>query len=106
MQSSTYFDAKSLHSALSTSGRSSIEVIQAGLLLAVYEQGHGMVEGAQVTMAGCSRLAIKMMGAERKLGVANIQDTEFGHLWWGVVIMDRYALTVMFRSPSDIFLDT
>ena len=91
MQTSTYFDAKSLHSALSCSGRSSIEVIQAGLLLALYEQGHGMVETAQVTMASTSRLAIKMMGAQRKLGVGSIQDTEFGRLWWGVVIMDRYA---------------
>jgi hypothetical protein len=106
MPSSTYLKTRSLHSALSSSGRKSIEIIQASLLLAVYELGYGMVDAALFTMAGCSRLAIAMMGTQRKLGVINIQDTEFGRLWWGIIIMDRCVfllpLRIMLILPLDI----
>jgi hypothetical protein len=89
MQDSTYFDAKSLVSMQMSSGKSAIEVIQAGLLLCIYEQCHGMVQAAQITMAGCSRLGFKMMATSRKNGDKDIQNTELGRLWWGIVIVDR-----------------
>lgn len=89
MQDSTYYDAKSLVSMQISSGKTAIEIIQAGLLLSVYEQCHGMVQAAQITMAGCSRLGLKMIGAYRKTGDKDIQNTELGRLWWGIVIVDR-----------------
>jgi hypothetical protein len=89
MQDSTYFDAKSLVSMQMSSGNTAIEIVQGGLLLCVYEQCHGMLQAAQITMAGCSRLGFKMMGSQRKSGDKDIQNTELGRLWWGIVIIDR-----------------
>jgi hypothetical protein len=89
MKDSTYFEAKCLVSTQISSGKTVIEVVQAGLLLSIYEQCHGMIQAAQITMAGCSRLGYKMVGAYRKTGDMNIQNTELGRLWWGVVIVDR-----------------
>ena len=89
MQDSTYYDAKSLVSMQMSSGKTAIEIVQGGLLLCVYEQCHGMLQAAQITMAGCSRLGFKMMGSQRKTGEKDIQNTELGRLWWGIVIIDR-----------------
>ena len=89
MQDSTYYDAKFLISMQMSSGKTAIDIVQGGLLLCVYEQCHGMPQAAQITMAGCSTLGLKMMMAERKTGDTGIQNTELGRLWWGIVIIDR-----------------
>jgi len=87
MQSPLYWEAKTLLSALISAGNHAIEVIQATLLVSLYEQGHGMIEVAQVTMAVCTRLAMRMKVAEQS--APEIQNTEFGRLWWGIIILDR-----------------
>lgn len=87
MQTPLYFEAKTLLAALTSSGNSSMEVIQAGLLLSLYEQGHGMIDVAQLTMSVCTRMAMKMKVALR--AATELQNTEFGRLWWGLLILDR-----------------
>jgi hypothetical protein len=87
MQSPVYFEAKTLLAALTSSGNSAIEVIQAGILLSLYEQGHGMIDVAQLTMSVCTRMAMKMKVALR--AAPEIQNTDFGRLWWGLIILDR-----------------
>jgi hypothetical protein len=87
MQTPVYFEAKTLLTTLTSSGNSSIEVIQAGLLLSLYEQGHGMIDVAQLTMSVCTRMAMKMKVALR--AAPELQNTDFGRLWWGLVILDR-----------------
>ena len=87
MQSPVYYEAKTLLAALTSSGNSALEVIQAGVLLSLYEQGHGMINVAQLTMSVCTRMAMKMKVALR--AATEIQNTDFGRLWWGLVILDR-----------------
>jgi hypothetical protein len=87
MQSSTYFQAKTLHTTLIAAGKNSLEIIQAGVLVSLYEQGHGMIEAAQLTIAVCIRMATKAKIALRSK--AGMQNTEFGRLWWGILILDR-----------------
>jgi hypothetical protein len=94
MQTTTYFQAKALHAAFTAAGHCALEIIQAGLLISLYEQGHGMIDAAQLSMATCIRLAIKMKLRLRTATEA--QRTEFGRLWWGILILDRY----MCASPS------
>lgn len=90
MKSSLYFESKTLHTFLASSGSSSIEIVQAGLLISLYEQGHGMVEAAQITTAVCMRIATKTKALHRE-NSPGIQNTEFGRLWWGLVTLDRCA---------------
>jgi hypothetical protein len=89
MQTPLYFEAKTLLTALTSSGHSSIEVIQAGVLLSLYEQGHGMIDVAQLTMSVCTRMAMKIKVALR--AAPELQNTDFGRLWWGIIILDRYV---------------
>lgn len=89
MQNPLYYETKTLYSFVFSSGRSTIEVIQAGLLIALYEVGHGMNEAAQITLAICSRMAMKMKAVKYRNSSRNIQNTEFGRLWWGIVTLDR-----------------
>lgn len=91
MQTKLYFETKTLHAFMLSSGRSAIEVIQAGLLISLYEVGHGMTEAAQITIAVASRMAMKMKAVQYRNSSRNIQNTEFGRLWWGIVTLDRYA---------------
>jgi len=87
MQSPVYFEAKTLLTSLTSSGNTTIEVIQAGVLLSLYEQGHGMIDVAQLTMSVCTRMAMKMKVALR--AAPELQNTDFGRLWWGLIVLDR-----------------
>jgi len=89
MQTQIYLHSKSLNCHQAASGEAGIEVAQAGLLLALYEHGHGKLGVAQITMAATSRLAIKLLNAHIRLEEKNIQNTELGRLWWEMVIIDR-----------------
>lgn len=91
MDTPLYREAKALHSMQASSGESGIETVQAGLLLCLYEHGHGMFEAAQLSMATTSRLGMRILNANRRQGVEHIQDTEVGHLWWGIEILDKYV---------------
>ncbi|KAH6719631.1 hypothetical protein BKA61DRAFT_569336 [Leptodontidium sp. MPI-SDFR-AT-0119] len=102
MQTPLYFETKMLYSFIVSSGRSTIEVIQAGLLISLYEVGHGMTEAAQITLAICSRMAMKMKAVQYRNSSRNIQNTEFGRLWWGIVTLDRYLNQDL--SPDEIHL--
>jgi hypothetical protein len=89
MQNSIYFTTKSLLDPILSSGKGSIEVVQASLLVALYEHGHGMLEAAQVTLAQCGRLGMKVLARKRRMVSSNLQDTEEGRLWWSIFILDR-----------------
>lgn len=91
MQSPLYFATKALLDPMLSSGRASLETVQASLLVALYEHGHGMLESAQVTLAICGRLGMKVIARKRQSGVLQLQNTEEGRLWWSVIILDRCA---------------
>jgi hypothetical protein len=88
MACSVYLRAKSLYSCQASMGKGSVEIVQAGLLLALYEQGHGLLEAAQMSMAMTWRLGRRMVVASKRAGLG-IFDTELGNLWWGVLVLDR-----------------
>lgn len=104
MQSPVYYEAKTLLAALTSSGNSALEVIQAGVLLSLYEQGHGMINVAQLTMSVCTRMAMKMKVALR--AATEIQNTDFGRLWWGLVILDRYFFFILLFIFLTLAIDT
>ncbi|TAQ90820.1 hypothetical protein B7494_g878 [Chlorociboria aeruginascens] len=96
VRSSIYTAAKALHSLLISSGNVSIEVVQAALLVCIYEQGHGIPESSQTTIAVCSRLGHTLINNCRKMGAKEIQNTEIGRL-----CENRYIN--LGALPEDIF---
>lgn len=88
MRSSIYTQAKLLHFSQVSTGKPSIEIVHAGVLLTLYEQGHGMIDAAQMSIATTSRLGFRMVTTNRKAGL-DIFDTDVGNLWLGIVMLDR-----------------
>jgi hypothetical protein len=81
---------------LSASAEASIELVQAGLLLACYEYGSGMIEGCYNTIGQCVRmnywmgLHIQRLPSDLPSGSdAWLENAERGNLWWGILIRDR-----------------
>jgi len=102
-QQSLYLTARSLLSQTQVSCTPSISLVQAGLLLAVYEYIHGRPDDAFVTIAGSARIAYAARIHTRESlhtqtldgsgsNMDSIQAEEAANTWWGLVICERYVL--------------
>jgi Fungal specific transcription factor domain len=95
-ESSLYRIVKAASLQLEIAGLQSLMVIQGGILIAVYELGHGIYPAAYTTVAQFARQAIS-------LGLHNREAPQFLQpwpeweeeirVWWLVVMLDRYAKT-------------
>ena len=102
MRNSNYYQAKSLHTLRSSSGRPSLEIAQAAHLLALYENGNGMLEAAHVTMAVSIRISTSIRNASQRSRTRVVQDTELGNLWLGMVMLDGHGFPkCCFRGGTD-----
>jgi hypothetical protein len=100
-----YLTARSLFTQVQVSSSPSVPLIQAGLLLAVYEYMHGRPDDAFVTIAVSTRMAYaaRIHGLERQqahlthnsghIGENHfvLQAEEAANTWWGIVIYERYV---------------
>jgi hypothetical protein len=81
---------------LNASAAASIEMVQAGLLLASYEYGSGMIEACYGTIGLCARMG-HWMGLHNqgmpsdlpKDSDAWLETAERCNVWWGIFIRDR-----------------
>lgn len=95
-----YRTAKNFHRDVETAGILSTHVLQAGLLIALYEMGHAMYPAAYLTVGECSRYGLAM-GLYRSCSPTSvIEDAEMRgrswneieenrRVWWAVLIFDR-----------------
>lgn len=93
----TYRIAKQFHFEIETAGLMSIHVLQAGVIIALYELSQAVYPAAHLTVAACARygtaLGINKLGLE--LMDANnptrpwIEVEEMRRVWWSVLILDR-----------------
>lgn len=102
-QQSLYLTARSLLAQVQVSCSPSVPLIQAGLLLAVYEYTHGRPDDAFVTIAGSARMAyaVRIHARDRyqtqMVHTAGhnmnadllVQAEEAANTWWGIVIFER-----------------
>jgi len=93
-----YHTTKGFYSILMSTGRSSIEVIQAGLLLAIYEHHQALHDVIYQTLGACARMGYTL-GFDKTLSqdilpgaqansVAESQRQR--QVWWGIIILERY----------------
>lgn len=93
-QQSLYLTARSLFSQIQASCSPTVPLIQAGVLLAMYEYTHGRPEDAFVTITGSARMAYAT-GINRQTQRIYpdrdllLQDEEAANTWWGIVILER-----------------
>jgi hypothetical protein len=89
-----YRAVKAASLQLELSGLQPFMVVQGGLLIAVYELGHGIHQSAYMTVAHCARQAISL-GVHDQEGPKFLQPwaewEEQIRVWWFVLMLDRYA---------------
>jgi hypothetical protein len=89
-----YNAAKSLYSLVQSSGKTSLDLVQAGLNIAAYEHCQARGQEAWLTIGGCIRMA-QVMGLHQTVKVRGKDDPGVGFetrkcVWWSVVVLERY----------------
>ncbi|ETS04757.1 hypothetical protein M419DRAFT_72675 [Trichoderma reesei RUT C-30] len=90
-----YQATKHLQFRLEHSGVLSLQVIQASVLVALYEIGHGVYPSAFLSIAGCARYATAL-GIDKSIlhrdltGISWNELEERRRVWWSILVLDRF----------------
>lgn len=95
-KSMLYRTVKQFYFDIESSGRVSVQTLQAAILIAIYELGHGIYPAAIISIANCARIGT-LIGIDRSLstwdlvsGVPWIELEERRRVWWAIIILDRF----------------
>ncbi|PNP43648.1 hypothetical protein TGAMA5MH_04620 [Trichoderma gamsii] len=84
------------HFYLEVEGSFSLLVLQAGILVALYELGHGIYPAAFLSIGQCARYAHTlglntghMVPATKVLTLVEVEERR--RVWWAIVILDRFV---------------
>lgn len=90
-----YSRVKSIHSMLQSTGSLSIELVQAGILIATYEHCQALHQAAWLSVGACARVA-QVLGYHEMLRKVTHEErqsrTTFDTrrcVWWSIVILER-----------------
>ena len=93
MNSSTYVMVKSFVGILQSLGMPTLELIQAMVLIVLYEMGHGIYPAASMSIAACARAA-RSIGLNKKQGEIEVHDQvlieQRRRVWWAIFVLDRF----------------
>lgn len=85
----------------------SILVLQAGVLIALYELGHGIYPAAFLSIGACARYAhalginVSRTAPNRRV-LTLVEVEERRRVWWAIVILDRFV--AVYREPFVILI--
>jgi len=93
-RTSLYYIAKHFHLELEGSEMFTLPVLQAGVLLALYEIGHAIYPAAFLSISACARYAQALgisirgsMGMRKALTMVEVEEQR--RAWWAIVILER-----------------
>ncbi|KAK6444688.1 hypothetical protein FP744_10000936 [Trichoderma asperellum] len=90
-----YETVKLFHFKLQTSGVLSVLVLQASVLIALYELGHAIYPAAFLSIGSCARYAVAL-GIDKSILSSSteksqwIEEEECRRIWWAILVLDRY----------------
>lgn len=95
-----YKITKEFYAEVEATGIMSICLLQSALLIAVYEIGNAIYPAAYMTVGSCARYGVALgldkllvsLTGEGNLGKPWMEIEEMRRVWWGVLILDRYAI--------------
>jgi hypothetical protein len=92
-----YFTSKGFHGLLQSTGRISVESLQAGLLITIYEHSHRLSACAAMSIGSCTTMAYAL-GLHKTIQpgfqantMSEVELENGRRLWWGLVILERYV---------------
>ncbi|KAK7419757.1 hypothetical protein QQX98_003129 [Neonectria punicea] len=93
-----YMTAKQFHFEVETAGLMSIHVLQAGIIIALYEIGQAIYPAAHLSVSVCARygvvldldkLGLHLSGSEKR-SRSWTEIEEMRRVWWAVLMLDRF----------------
>jgi hypothetical protein len=96
-KTSAYLTAKRFQRELEVAGVFSLQSLQAGLLIALYEICHAIYPAAYLSLGSCAKYGIAL-GVDNE-SASNLNEQldwveleERNRVWWAILILDRYGL--------------
>ncbi|TGO70231.1 hypothetical protein BOTNAR_0002g00150 [Botryotinia narcissicola] len=104
-QTSLYQAVKHYCLEVETSSILSLPILQAEILIALYEMGHGIYPAAYLSIGACARYAYALgINCNKRLNLRRVltmlEMEERRRVWWAIVILDRF---VSIGSPGRPF---
>jgi hypothetical protein len=102
-RSPLYQVTKHLQHRIENSGALSLRVVQASVLIIIYELGNGIYPSAFLSVASCARYATAL-GIDKSIRCQEVNGVPWNELeerrrtWWSILVLDRYV------SSTDIHL--
>jgi hypothetical protein len=103
----TYLAAKRYYVELEIAGVFSIQALQAGVLIALYELGHGIYPSAYMSISGCAAYGHALsLHEEKEVHVGDRfgwnEREERRRVWWSIIILERYSILITdaFKSSN------
>lgn len=90
--SEVYTITKQFFLMVESAGCLTLQIVQAGILIALYELGHGIYPAVFSTIATCARYGTALRIDE--LNAADLTSAgreEKVRVWWGVIVVDQYV---------------
>ncbi len=110
LRTATYRAAKAYYLDLEISGAMSVQILQAGILIALFELGHAIYPSAFLSVASCARYASALgigwrtaSGGESPIDWVDLEERN--RSWWAIVLLDRYeraSLVIIIPLPINI----
>ncbi len=107
-RTSLYYSVKQLYFEVENSSNFSILVLQAGVLLSLYELGHAIYPAAFLSIGSCARYAHALgidggnnLNTTRVLTLVEVEERR--RTWWAIVILDRYVSAFLMIKTSVLF---
>lgn len=96
MNAPLYLAAKRFYAKVESAGICALQVLQAGILISLYELAHAIYPQAYLSIGDCARYGVAF-GFDRKEPIrANavidwVEIEEKMRAWWAVIILDRFV---------------
>ena len=102
-RTSLYHAVKHFYLEVEGSSTLSLPILQAGVLIALYETGHAIYPAAFLSVGGCARYAHTLgINVSRTLSTKRVltlvEAEERRRVWWAIVILDRCVPTIFRRQ--------
>ena len=91
-----YLAAKRFHLDAETADVFTVQILQAGILIALYELGHAIYPSAYLSVGACARYGIALglngsVMSQMTRPLTWIEVEERQRTWWAILILDRYV---------------
>lgn len=103
-----YLAAKRILLAAELEGMLTLQVLQAMVIVLIYEVGHAIYPAAYMSVGSCAKYGLAL-GIDKQKEISSLtsvldilEEEERRRAWWAIVVFDRYAFPSSFIAQGTI----